>query len=123
MVMMNNRHMAFKRPSAQLEALMDDLLGPYPIDKRRMFGCPAYFLQGNMLGGVFGDGVFLRLSDEGQREVLEGNDEISHFEPLKGKRMREYLWIPESAVGGLEELGGLIEESFFYVSSKPPKLK
>ncbi len=32
-------------------------------DYRKMFGYPAYFINGNMFAGLFADKLFLRLSD------------------------------------------------------------
>ncbi|MCK7500271.1 MAG: TfoX/Sxy family protein [Comamonadaceae bacterium] len=35
-----------------------------PHEKKKMFGCPAFFAQGNMFAGVYRSSIFLRLGEE-----------------------------------------------------------
>ena len=55
--------MAWKKASPEMSDLLADALGPFPAEKRKMFGFPAYFANGNMFAGVFEDVIILRLAD------------------------------------------------------------
>ena len=63
---------------------------------RRMFGCHVGFINGNMIGGTWGDSVMLRLSPAHAEEAREGGAQV--FEPLKGKPMKNYLVLPSKFV-------------------------
>jgi len=88
--------MAFKKPNAELAVLLDESFAAWGGEKRKMFGCPAWFIQGNMCGGVFGDTLFLRLKVEDREAIQQECDEAVRFEPLPGKALKEYVQIPES---------------------------
>lgn len=92
-------------------------------DYKKMFGYPAYFINGNMFVGVFGDKLFLRLSDVDITAITRTSKEISPFEPMKGRPMKGYVFLPKSVYS----IGTFFEEwltkSINYVSSLPPKQK
>jgi len=113
--------MGLPQSNADLEAFLDDMMVDYPIEKRRMFGCPAYFFRGNMMGGVFGDSVFLRFSEKDRESLMADDEEISHFDPLGGRPMREYLSVPESSFPDIGGLSDLVDRSFDHVLSLSPK--
>jgi TfoX/Sxy family transcriptional regulator of competence genes len=50
-----------------------------------MFGNISAFVNGNMFAGLFGNDIFVRLSDENRRELLEEKG-ASLLEPMKGNR-------------------------------------
>ena len=52
-----------------MSELLADALGPFPAEKRQMFGFPAYFVNGNMFTGVFEDVIILRLADPDREEL------------------------------------------------------
>lgn len=108
-------------PSQELEAYLEDLLVQYPVEKRRMFGCPVFFFQKNMFCGVFRDQIFLRFSNEDIKSLLSEYDEISHFEPLKGKKMKQYLSFPETVYSDIPAFQQLLEKSFSYMLTLKPK--
>ena len=61
-----------------------------------MFGCPVFFVNSNMFSGVFEDDIFIRLSEKDRKELFSKYDEAAPFEPMKGRKMKEYVVLPES---------------------------
>jgi TfoX/Sxy family transcriptional regulator of competence genes len=59
---------------------------------RPMFGNLAAFVNGNMFTGLFGEDLFVRLSEEDSAKVRKqgGRD----FEPMPGRAMRGYVTVP-----------------------------
>ncbi len=112
---------AWKKPSEELGELLEDALAPVEtVQKRKMFGCPCFFINGNMFAGVHEDNVILRLSPEDLGRIFAEHDEAAHFEPL-GRRMREYAALPDSLAGDQDFLGEWLERAIRFVSSLPPK--
>jgi len=84
------------RSSKESEAILRALL---PVGKeitvRPMFGNLAAFAGGNMSVGLYGEDLFVRLSDSDRAELLE-NEGAAVFEPMKGRQMKEYVVVPRS---------------------------
>ncbi len=106
--------------SAELEESLSDF--PLVVGKK-MFGQPAFFVNGNMFAGVFGDQVFIRLSEADRDEFLKGFDEASLFEPVSGRSIKEYVSVPESLFHEDALFRGFLNKSYSYASSLPVKKK
>jgi TfoX/Sxy family transcriptional regulator of competence genes len=65
------------------------------ITIRPMFGNISAFVNGNMFAGLFGNDIFVRLSEENRQELLTENG-ASLLEPVKGRPMKEYVVIPKA---------------------------
>jgi TfoX/Sxy family transcriptional regulator of competence genes len=65
------------------------------ITVRPMFGNLAAFVGGNMSVGLYGEDLFVRLSDTDRADLLE-NDGAAVFEPMKGRQMKEYVVVPRT---------------------------
>ncbi|HEY6238923.1 MAG TPA: TfoX/Sxy family protein [Thermoplasmata archaeon] len=90
------------------------------ITVRTMFGQPAAFVTGNMFLGVFGDAVFLRLSEEDRAAglLLEG----SHlFEPMAGRPMREYVVLPTTVLADAARARPWVDRALRYARGLGPK--
>lgn len=98
--------MEWKKVSAELSDFLEAALMGFDCVKRKMFGCPAYFVNDNMFSGVHGDSLFIRLSEQDRKEILESFDEVMVFEPVEGRQMKEYVVLPES----LYTRGELLDE-------------
>jgi len=92
------------------------------IERRRMFGYPAAFLAGHLFAGLHQESFILRLS-EPDRERARAEHGVRPFEPMPGRRMREYVVLPESLLGRPRALGAWIIRSIGYVRSLPPKTR
>ena len=113
----------WKKPSQQLTELFD---GVFPedkgVDRRKMFGFPCAFKNGNLFMGLNQENMFLRLSREDRKTFLE-LDQASQFEPMPGRIMREYVVVPLWMQKNVEELKEWISKSLVYASSLPSKPK
>ena len=87
---------------------------------RPMFGNISAFVNGNMFFGVFGNDLFVRLSDEGKAELLK-NKGASMLEPMKGKPMRDYVVVPKGWRDRPENLGSWISKALEWSGKLPPK--
>jgi hypothetical protein len=114
--------MKFKRPSSVLVELFGRLLPETGGDGRGMFGCPCGFLRGNMFMGLFGDQLFLRLS-ESDRVALLAEEGAELFDPMGGRPMREYVVVPAGWLEGDadDDLRAWVAKSARYAKTLPPK--
>ncbi|HEV8682446.1 MAG TPA: TfoX/Sxy family protein [Actinomycetota bacterium] len=111
---------SFPRPDAETREAFDSLVPDHPkVAVRPMFGNVAAFVNGNMFTGVFGQDLFVRLS-EGDREELiaEGGAE---FQPMPGRAMKEYVSLPRSWRKDRARAGAWIERSLAWAERLPPK--
>jgi TfoX/Sxy family transcriptional regulator of competence genes len=115
--------MKWKKPAEDLVVFLDERLHNVECEKRKMFGQYAYFLNGNMFTGVFQSDVFLRLSPDFKRELMEKDSTIRDFEPRRGQIMKEYILIPTEILLKEEAFSELLGSSIEYVSQLPPKKK
>ena len=115
--------MKWKKPSPELVAYLEDALAGYACEKRPMFGCPSWFVAGNLFAGVFADSILLRLSEPDRAAIAREIDEVAPFEPMPGRPMREYVALPESAVADRRELGRWLARAHAFASSMPAKEK
>jgi TfoX/Sxy family transcriptional regulator of competence genes len=111
----------FKKAPAELIKFLAERMKNVNCDYRQMFGYPAYFINGNMLAGLFGDKLLLRLSDVDLEETLKIHGDVKVFEPMPGKAMKGYVALPKSVYSDDAEFGKLLSKSVEYVSSLPPK--
>jgi TfoX/Sxy family transcriptional regulator of competence genes len=92
-------------------------------DYRKMFGYPAYFINGNMFAGVHGDKLFIRLSESEVEEIIKARLNVTCFEPMPGRAMTGYVVLPKSVYSDERLFDKLLEKSIKYVSALPPKQK
>jgi TfoX/Sxy family transcriptional regulator of competence genes len=90
-------------------------------DYKKMFGYPAYFVNGNMFVGVHGNNLFLRLSDLDIVNLTKDCKDVASFEPISGRPMKGYVILPKSIYSDDKLFGELLEKSKHYASSLPAK--
>lgn len=90
---------------------------------RKMFGCPSYFINGNMFAGAFGKDIFIRLSPKDIEEILTRYPNLERFQPRRGTIMKEYVSLPEAIYKNKAIFQTMINKSTKYVSALPPKKK
>lgn len=96
-------------------ALPDDAL----VERRKMFGFPAAFVNGNLFCGLHQEDVIVRLPPE-QRRVLERRGG-RRWEPMPGRVMREYMTLPLGV--DRPAMKRWLARSFGFAQSLPPKIK
>ena len=113
--------MAWERSPQSLIDLFDESLPDDPrIERRKMFGYPCIFVGGNMCAGLFGDGMFARLSPE-DRAALPGGG--APFEPMPGRPMKDYSLVPDDVLADEEALAAVLAQAVAFTASLPPKEK
>jgi TfoX/Sxy family transcriptional regulator of competence genes len=85
--------MSMPKPSEQAKAAFQKLMPPDPaVTTRPMFGNLSGFVNGNMFCGLFGEDLFVRVSDEDQARVRKQGGRA--FEPMPGRAMTGYVVVP-----------------------------
>lgn len=85
--------MTMPKPSEHAKAAFQKLVPPDPaVTTRPMFGNLAAFVNGNMFSGLFGDDLFVRVSDEDQAKIHKQGGKA--FEPMPGRAMTGYAIVP-----------------------------
>jgi len=93
------------------------------ITTRPMFGNLSAFANGNMFMGVYGNDLFVRLSENDQKELLK-NKGAGRFEPMPGRPMTGYIVMPKSWRNGqTETVSKWVSLSLEYAAKLPPKKK
>ena len=82
--------MTMPKPSEQAKAAFQKLVPPDPaVSTRPMFGNLSAFVNGNMFCGLFGEDLFVRVSDEDQAKIRKQGGKA--FEPMAGHAMTGYV--------------------------------
>jgi TfoX/Sxy family transcriptional regulator of competence genes len=85
--------MTMPKANEQVKAAFQKLLPPdSAVTTRPMFGNLSAFVNGNMFAGVFGDGLFVRVSEEDQAKIKKQGGKP--FEPMPGRAMTGYVMLP-----------------------------
>ncbi len=113
--------MSWPKASLDKEELLSELLEGMICEKKHMFGAPVYFANHSMFAGVFADDVFLRLSDEDRARFVKENRGAKAFEPMEGKRMREYVIAPHALLKNKSAMRGWLSRSIEYASTLKKK--
>ncbi|TAK64602.1 MAG: TfoX family protein [Dehalococcoidia bacterium] len=110
--------MEFEKPSQAVIDAFDAVAPPPPVERRKMFGMPACFVNGNMFAGVYGRQIMLRLSESDREKLLRNGGEP--FAPM-GRAMREYVTVPTEYVGQPAKLRPWMKRAQAFGETLPPK--
>jgi len=85
--------MTMPKPSEEAKAAFQKLVPPDPaVTTRPMFGNLSGFVNGIMFCGLFGEDLFVRVSDEDQARVRKLGGRA--FEVMPGRAMTGYVVVP-----------------------------
>ena len=111
------------KPDQDLKEFFKSILPDDPrVAVRPMFGNLAGFVNGNLFTGLYGDDLFVRLTDENRQELLKKKG-ASVFEPMKGRPMKEYILIPKTWRKEPETVRLWISKSLDWAGKLPQKKK
>ena len=109
-----------KSPEALVQ-LLDRVLPEGPnIERRKMFGYPCAFVNGNMFAGLFATEMFVRLPAE-ERLSMIGDHAAKPLEPMPGRPMKDYIVVPPALMGRETALKALVARAQAFGASLPPK--
>lgn len=115
--------MEWKRTPDELVKFFEEKTAPIDCERRKMFGYPCCFIGGNMFTGTFGVNIFIRLGEKDRKRALEAHGDMKAFEPVPGRKMGEYLVVPEEVRLDAAAFDDLLKRSVEYARSLPPKPK
>jgi TfoX/Sxy family transcriptional regulator of competence genes len=113
--------MKVPRPDPATIQLFKSLVPDDPhVTTRPMFGNISAFVNGNMFFGLFGNDLFVRVSDEDRPELLK-NKGASHLEPMKGRPMKDYIIMPSAWKQDTKTIRPWVLRALAWTSKLPPK--
>jgi len=113
----------FEKAGEEAVGILETLADGAVCERRKMFGCPALFINGNMFSGVFASRLFFRIPPSDQAEWINKYPTLKVFEPVRGRAMREYLELAGKP-GMVEAMNELFAAAAGYaraLPAKPPK--
>jgi len=115
--------MEWKKAPEELVAFLAEKMKVVNCDYRKMFGYPAYFINGNMFAGIHGEKFFLRLSEAEVGKIMKGHSDVTFFEPMPGRPMKGYIVLPKSVYENDALFAQLLKKSVEFASTLLPKTK
>jgi TfoX/Sxy family transcriptional regulator of competence genes len=108
-------------PSDRAVRALQALLPSDPrVSVRKVFGLPAAFVNGNMFLGVFGEDVFVRLSEPEGAELTQTAGGRP-FEPMPGRAMKGYHTLPAAMRDHPKAAAPWVKRALAHAGSLPPK--
>ncbi|MGQ0685351.1 TfoX/Sxy family protein [Bradyrhizobium sp.] len=111
-----------KSPQSLIDLFDKSVPSGESISRRKMFGYPAAFANGNLFIGLHQDDFILRLSEQDRARFTAEFGERT-FEPMKGRPMREYVRLPEELLADARKRASWIARSLRYAETIVPKAK
>ena len=108
-----------RSPQAVVE-LFDRVAPAGPdVTRRKMFGYPAAFVNGNLCCGTFQSQLMLRLPDAAGAELAAQGGRP--FEPMAGRPMKGYLAIDPADFSDEAAIRAWLERAADFTRTLPPK--
>lgn len=114
--------MKFEKADPEMVSFFD-VIAPGPeagVEKRKMFGYPCRFVNGNMFMGLHNNNMILRLAEKDRADFVKLGGKP--FEPMPGRVMKEYVVVPKEMIKS-RSLKAWIDRSLGYTSALPSKQK
>jgi TfoX/Sxy family transcriptional regulator of competence genes len=109
------------RPSPQEVVALFERVAPTgpDITRRKMFGFPAAFVNGNLCCGTFNDQLMLRLPEDAraEQETLGGLP----FAPMPGRPMKGYVAVAPQVFADEATLRAWLERAATFTRTLPAK--
>ena len=93
---------------------------PDETERRKMFGYPAAFVNGNMAAGLHQNDLVLKLDDKDRAALMNAGGKPF---VVMGKTMGAFVVAPQDLQKKPAELKKWLSRSIAYASSLPPKAK
>lgn len=113
--------MAWSKPPQEL-LLAFEAAFPAAEDvvRRRMFGYPAAFANGNLFMGLHQADFIVRLSPSDRAEFAKAYGQRT-FEPMPGRSMREYVTLPPEVIADAGERAFWVSLAVRHARALPEK--
>ncbi len=109
--------MAKAEYSIDLKAVVEPLMFKMPkVLPGKMFGYPAYYVNGKLMACIVGDGLGLKVPEKLAAELIETGRAVC-FQPLGRRRMREWIELKVENPEDILQETALLETSRQYILS------
>lgn len=101
------------------ERLREQLARRSGVGEKRMFGGLCFLLHGNMVVGIVGDTLMVRVGPDAHDAALER----PHARPMdfSGRPMKGYVFVDPSGLESERDLAAWVERAVRFVSTLPRK--
>ena len=114
--------MKMEKTAPETAAAFDAAMPDDPrVERRKMFGHPAAFVNGNMFAGAYGTGINVRLEPDSLRELLE-TPGAAPFEVM-GRTMKGRAVVPSALHADPAALRAWLTRSLEETAKLPAKTK
>jgi TfoX/Sxy family transcriptional regulator of competence genes len=93
---------------------------PDKVERRKMFGYPAAFVNGNMAAGLHQDDLVLKLDEKDRAALMKAGGKPF---VVMGRTMGAFVVAPRDLQKKPAELKKWLSRSIAYAASLPPKAK
>ena len=111
-----------KSPQSLIDLFEKSVPSGTSVSRRKMFGYPAAFANGNLFVGLHQNDFIIRLSEK-DRARFSAEFGEPRFEPMPGRPMREYVRLPEELLADPRRRASWISLSLRYAEAIAPKTK
>ena len=111
-----------KSPQSLIDLFDKSVPTAASVLRRKMFGYPAAFANGNLFIGLHQNDFIMRLS-EGDRTRFTAQYGERTFEPMRDRPMRQYVRLPEELLADPRKRANWIKRSLKYAEAIVPKAK
>jgi hypothetical protein len=108
--------MAWKKSSLDAVQRFDALVAVKGAERGVLFGCPIYVLEGERYATLYQDQIVLRLSPADAADLIARGGRA--FEPIKGRRSKDRIILPENISTNLRSLRTWIGKAVDYARSQ-----
>jgi hypothetical protein len=111
---------SFTKSPPELVERFASVMDRYPdAQRKKMFGYPAAFVDGNMATGLFAEQWVVRLPDPEIGEAKAAG--AGSFEPMPGRPMKAFVVIPVADVADDAAIASWVERGLAHAASLPAK--
>jgi len=109
-----------KSPQSLIDLFEKSVPSGTSVSRRKMFGYPAAFANGNLFIGLHQNDFIIRLSEK-DRARFSAEFGERRFEPMPGRPMREYVRLPDELLADQRRRASWIDLSLRYAEAIAPK--
>ena len=89
------------------------------VTERKMFGGLCFMVHGNMLGGVMGDEIIVRVGADRYEDALK--QPHAREMDFTGRPMRGFIVVASEGIDSDERLNEWVQQGVQFATSLPPK--
>lgn len=113
--------MTWEKSSDRLVQLFDEVAPKAAnVERKKMFGWPSVFVNGNLFAGLHKESLIFRLPEEDRTQFLQ-MDGAFDFEPMPGRKMKGYVLLQNPIAREKRDLDRWMAKALAFASKLPAK--